>query len=121
MNGVTAFCLFLLFLFVNSQTSCDFSLQGISMNMQSFNTNGYKPINLMNIFSRLHSLRSVILSTYQLCFGKIIYDPSSLYPQDRSECLMGMYNVSLLESKYIGNYGKIKGDIDSIAKIVFMT
>jgi hypothetical protein len=35
--------------------------------------------------------------------------------------MLGLYNVSLLQSKYTGNFGKIKGDIDNIAKIVFST
>lgn len=45
----------------------------------------------------------------------------SLYPQDKSECLMGLYNVSLLEKNYTGLSAKIKADIDKISKIVFST
>ena len=35
--------------------------------------------------------------------------------------MVGLYNVSLLEAKYTGNYGKIKSEIDAISKIVFST
>lgn len=34
---------------------------------------------------------------------------------------MGLYNVSLLEKNYTGQYSKIKSNIDSIAKVVFST
>lgn len=89
--------------------------------MGNFNTRGFNPPILNRTFAELNSLRATILATYQLCFGKSIIDPDSLYPQDRAECLMGLYNVSLLEAQYTGNPGKIKADIDKIAKIVFST
>jgi len=89
--------------------------------MGNFNTKAYNPLQPENIYDRLNSLRASILATYQLCFNKIIIDPDSLYPQDVSSCLSGLYNVSLLTNTYTGNFGKIKADIDSIAKIVFST
>ena len=89
--------------------------------MGNFNTRAYHPPILKSLFTELNSLQATILATYQLCFGKIIIDPSSLYPQDKSECLMGLYNVSLLEDEYTGKEGKIKIDIDKLAKIIFST
>ena len=103
------------------QTACDDELILVSSQMGNFNTRGYNPPILNRMFAELNSLQATVLATYQLCFNKIIIDPSSLYPQDKSECLMGLYNVSLLEAKYKGQYSRIKSDIDSIAKIVFST
>ena len=34
---------------------------------------------------------------------------------------MGLYNVSLLEADYTGKEGKIRSDIDKLAKIIFST
>ena len=104
-----------------TQTACDDELILASSQMGNFNTRGYNPPILNRLFPELNMLQATVLATYQLCFNKIIIDPSSLYPQDKSECLMGLYNVSLLENKYTGQYSKIKSDIDAIAKIVFST
>jgi hypothetical protein len=76
--------------------------------MGNFNTKAYNPLNVQNLYDRLNSLRASILATYQLCFGRIIIDPDSLYPQDISSCFVGLYNVSLLTNIYTGNFGKIK-------------
>lgn len=66
-------------------------------------------------------LRGHLQAAYQSCFGKIIIDPDSLYPQDITECMMGLYNTSLLSATYTGNFAKIKSSLDSISKIVFST
>lgn len=105
----------------NSQSVCDDELILASSQMGNFVTRGYNPPMLNRLFSELNSLQATVLATYQLCFNKIIIDPSSLYPQDKAECLMGLYNVSLLSGKYTGQYSKIKSDIDSIGRIVFST
>ena len=81
--------------------------------MGNFNTMAYNPPILNKLFDRLISLRACVLTTYQICFNKPIIDPDSLYPQDKSECLMGLYNVSLLEKNYTGLPAKIKADIAS--------
>lgn len=103
------------------QTACDDELILVSSQMGNFNTRGYNPPILNRLFVELNSLQATVLATYQLCFGKIIIDPSSLYPQDKGECLMGLHNVSLLEKNYTGQSSKIKSNIDAIAKIVFST
>ncbi len=74
--------LFLCLTYTNSQTSCDFAVQMISTDMGNFNTKGYRPLQPEAVYDRLNSLRASVLTTYQLCFGKIIIDPDSLYPQD---------------------------------------
>ena len=89
-------CIITLILGTFSQTSCDYELILVSSQMGNFNTKAYNPPILNDLFNELNSLQATILATYQLCFGKIIIDPSSLYPQDKSSCLMGLYNVSLL-------------------------
>jgi hypothetical protein len=89
--------------------------------MGNFNTKAYNPMNPELLYDRLNSLRASILATYQLCLGKIIIDPDSLYPQDIGSCFYGLYNVSLLTYTYTGNFNKIKADIDIISKIVFST
>lgn len=106
---------------VFSQTSCDYELILVSSAMGNFNTKAYQPRIMDDLFSELNSLQASILATYQLCEGKIIIDPSSLYPQDKSECEMGLYNVSLLEAQYTGQSAKIRADIDKLGKIVFST
>ncbi len=75
--------------------------------MGNFNAK-YNPLQPEDIYDRLNSLRATILATYQLCLGKVIYDPDSLYPQDISSCFNGLYNVSLLANVYTGNFSKIK-------------
>lgn len=79
-------CSMLIFLsiliLVNTQTSCDYSLQMISTDMGNFNTKAFNPLNPENLYNRLNELRASVLTAYQLCFGKIIIDPDSLYPQD---------------------------------------
>lgn len=81
---------------VAGQTSCDYELILVSNAMGNFNSKAYNPPILNKLFPQLNELQATILATYQLCFGKIIIDPGSLYPQDKAECLMGLYNVSLL-------------------------
>ena len=67
-----------------SQTSCDYELVLVSSQMGNFTSKAYNPPILNDLFYELNSLQATILATYQLCFGKIIIDPSSLYPQDKS-------------------------------------
>ena len=87
--------------------------------MSNFNTMAYNPLNPLKIYDRLNQLRATVLGSYQLCFNKSIIDPGSLFPQDISECFHSLYNVSLLAKTYTENYGKIKSELDAIAKIVF--
>ena len=47
--------------------------------MGSFDTNRYNPLNIQNLYDLLNTLRASVLATYQLCLGKIIIDPDSLY------------------------------------------
>lgn len=121
LSGFLLLTLVSLLICAQSQTSCDYELQIVSTEMGNFNTKAYNPLQPQNIYDRLNSLRASILATYQLCFNKIIIDPDALYPQDVSSCMNGLYNVSLLTNTYTGNFGKIKADIDAIAKIVFST
>jgi len=106
---------------VHSQTVCDNYLTYTSSQMQNFTSNAYNPMRLNNIWGHLAVLRGYIQATYQSCFGKIIIDPDSLYPQDITECMVGLYNTSLLAASYTGNFAKIKSNLDGIAKIVFST
>jgi hypothetical protein len=104
-----------------SQTVCDNYLTYTSSQMQNFTSNAYNPMRVNNIWGYLAVLRGFVQATYQSCFGKIIIDPDSLYPQDITECMVGLYNTSLLAATYTGNFAKIKANLDGIAKIVFST
>lgn len=118
------FLLILLLLFsfkTNSQTVCDNYLTYTSRQMQNFTSNAYNPMRLNNIWGYLLVLEGYVQATFQSCFGKIIIDPDSMYPRDITECMVGLYNTSLLAASYTGNFAKIKSNLDGIGKIIFST
>lgn len=122
--NINLFFISIFFLFTPQllcQTTCDYELILVSNVMGNFNSQAYSPPITARMFDRLNSLRATILATYQLCKNKMIIDPDSLYPQDKSECLMGLYNVSLLSPQYTGNPTKILNDLDKLAKTIFST
>jgi hypothetical protein len=108
MKYLRLLLIILLVWFSASQTSCDYELDYVSTAMGNFNTRGYYPLNVEKIYDQLNDLRASILAAYQLCLGKIIIDPDSLYAQDISGCFSGLYNVSGLAAVYTGNYAKIR-------------
>jgi len=124
MKSIVSLSLIALLLIVKAslaQTVCDNYLTYTSSQMQNFTSNAYNPMRVGNIYGYLLVLRGFVQATYQSCFGKIIIDPDSLYPQDITECMVGLYNTSLLSGSYTGNFAKIKSNLDGIAKIVFST
>jgi hypothetical protein len=107
----------------NAQTGmCNDSIILIRNSIGYFYSRAYSPPILSTMMKYLNGLQASILSAYQICFNKIIINPDSLYIKNNSNCLAGLFNTSLLASKYSGQPDrKIYAEIDSIAEVTFQT